>query len=52
MAQGLEPNQTDPRFKPDILFEAAASGDVQKLEGLEDFLRTNMKKLSDTFCKC
>ncbi|KAF6722300.1 Transient receptor potential cation channel subfamily V member 1 [Oryzias melastigma] len=49
MAQGLEPNPTDPRFKPDILFEAAASGDVQKLEGLEDFLRTNMKKLSDTF---
>ncbi|RVE63529.1 hypothetical protein OJAV_G00137290 [Oryzias javanicus] len=48
LAQGKELNKTDTRFTRDILFEAAASGDEQKLEGLEDYLRTNSKNLSDS----
>uniref|UniRef100_A0A3P9IQK7 Transient receptor potential cation channel, subfamily V, member 1 n=1 Tax=Oryzias latipes TaxID=8090 RepID=A0A3P9IQK7_ORYLA len=48
LARGKEQNKSDTRFTRDLLFEAAASGDLQKLEGLEDYLRENMKNLSDS----
>uniref|UniRef100_A0A8C2WZB5 Transient receptor potential cation channel, subfamily V, member 1 n=1 Tax=Cyclopterus lumpus TaxID=8103 RepID=A0A8C2WZB5_CYCLU len=35
-------------FTIDRLFEAVASGDVSKLDGLHQYLRQNMKKLSDS----
>ncbi|KAM9348356.1 transient receptor potential cation channel subfamily V member 1 [Symphorus nematophorus] len=35
-------------FDIEMLFEAAASGDVAKLAGLHQYLRQNMKKLSDS----
>uniref|UniRef100_A0A671YGC3 Transient receptor potential cation channel, subfamily V, member 1 n=1 Tax=Sparus aurata TaxID=8175 RepID=A0A671YGC3_SPAAU len=42
-------NKRDSKtFNIDRLFEAAASGDVQKLAGLHQYLHQNMKKLSDS----
>ncbi|XP_029028897.1 transient receptor potential cation channel subfamily V member 1 isoform X2 [Betta splendens] len=36
------------RFDIDRLFEAVASGDVRRLDGLHQYLHQNMKKLSDS----
>lgn len=38
-------------FNIDRLFEAVASRDVQKLDGLHLYLHQNMKKLSDSLCE-
>ncbi|XP_037543582.1 transient receptor potential cation channel subfamily V member 1 [Nematolebias whitei] len=48
--QGEQPQQhrDDLIFNIDRLFEAVASRDVQKLDGLYDYLHRNMKKLSDS----
>uniref|UniRef100_A0A669CB41 Transient receptor potential cation channel, subfamily V, member 1 n=1 Tax=Oreochromis niloticus TaxID=8128 RepID=A0A669CB41_ORENI len=35
-------------FNRDRLFEAVASRDISKLDGLQEYLRQNMKKLSDS----
>uniref|UniRef100_A0A8C7Z8C5 Transient receptor potential cation channel, subfamily V, member 1 n=1 Tax=Oryzias sinensis TaxID=183150 RepID=A0A8C7Z8C5_9TELE len=48
LARGKEQNKRDTSFTRDLLFEAAASGDDQKLEGLEVYLSKNMKNLSDS----
>lgn len=39
-------------FPIDRLFEAVASRDVRKLEGLHQYLHQNTKKLSDSLCEC
>uniref|UniRef100_A0A8C4NQR7 Transient receptor potential cation channel, subfamily V, member 1 n=1 Tax=Dicentrarchus labrax TaxID=13489 RepID=A0A8C4NQR7_DICLA len=39
-------------FNIDRLFEAVASRDVGKLDGLHQYLHQNMMKLSDTLCEC
>ncbi|XP_013875086.1 transient receptor potential cation channel subfamily V member 1 [Austrofundulus limnaeus] len=41
-------HRDDSAFTIERLFEAAASRDVQKLDGLYDYLHRNMKKLSDS----
>ncbi|KAK5859081.1 hypothetical protein PBY51_003172 [Eleginops maclovinus] len=48
--QGLEPSprSTDERFTIKRLFEAVASRDVQKLDGLHRHLHQNLMKLSDS----
>ncbi|XP_062413990.1 transient receptor potential cation channel subfamily V member 1 [Pungitius pungitius] len=47
--RGEQRNKRDSStFTIDRLFEAAASGDVGKLENLHQYLRQNMKKLSDS----
>uniref|UniRef100_A0A8C9XZU7 Transient receptor potential cation channel, subfamily V, member 1 n=1 Tax=Sander lucioperca TaxID=283035 RepID=A0A8C9XZU7_SANLU len=38
-------------FNIDRLFEAVASRDVRKLDGLHQYLHQNMKKLSDSLCE-
>lgn len=38
-------------FHVDRLFEAVASRDVRQLDGLYEYLRRNMKKLSDSLCE-
>ncbi|KAJ4930392.1 hypothetical protein JOQ06_019396 [Pogonophryne albipinna] len=47
--QGLDPSgSTDNRFGIDRLFEAVASRDVQKLDGLHQYLHQNRMKLSNS----
>ncbi|XP_062261840.1 transient receptor potential cation channel subfamily V member 1 isoform X2 [Platichthys flesus] len=49
--RGIEPNnrkRESQTFDIDRLFEAVASRDVRKLEGLHQYLYQNMKKLSDS----
>lgn len=41
----------DSRFDIDRLFEAVASRDVGRLDGLEQYLHRSMKKLSNTECE-
>ncbi|XP_003456184.2 transient receptor potential cation channel subfamily V member 1 [Oreochromis niloticus] len=42
-------NRRDSKmFNRDRLFEAVASRDISKLDGLQEYLRQNMKKLSDS----
>ncbi|XP_029304743.1 transient receptor potential cation channel subfamily V member 1 isoform X2 [Cottoperca gobio] len=41
-------NRDSKRFNIDRLFEAVASRDVQKLDGLHQYLHQNMKKLSNS----
>lgn len=51
--QGLDPSgSTDNRFGIDRLFEAVASRDVQKLDGLHQYLHQNRMKLSNSLCEC
>lgn len=38
-------------FHIDRLFEAVASGDVAKLDGLHQYLHQTMKNLSDSLCE-
>lgn len=50
--RGEQRNKKDSStFTIDRLFEAAASGDVGKLENLHQYLRQNTKKLSDSLCE-
>lgn len=45
-------NRRDSKtFNRDRLFEAVASRDISKLDGLQEYLRQNMKKLSDSLCE-
>uniref|UniRef100_A0A8C2X4H6 Transient receptor potential cation channel, subfamily V, member 1 n=1 Tax=Cyclopterus lumpus TaxID=8103 RepID=A0A8C2X4H6_CYCLU len=47
--RGEDQHKRDSKtFTIDRLFEAVASGDVSKLDGLHQYLRQNMKKLSDS----
>ncbi|XP_017268020.1 transient receptor potential cation channel subfamily V member 1 [Kryptolebias marmoratus] len=48
--QGEQPQQSrdSSAFTIERLFEAVASGDARKLDGLYDYLHRNMKKLSDS----
>lgn len=42
-------NRRDSKtYNRDRLFEAVASRDISKLDGLQEYLRQNMKKLSDS----
>uniref|UniRef100_A0A8C2Z116 Transient receptor potential cation channel, subfamily V, member 1 n=1 Tax=Cyclopterus lumpus TaxID=8103 RepID=A0A8C2Z116_CYCLU len=51
--RGEDQHKRDSKtFTIDRLFEAVASGDVSKLDGLHQYLRQNMKKLSDSLCEC
>lgn len=46
-------NRRDSKtYNRDRLFEAVASRDISKLDGLQEYLRQNMKKLSDSLCEC
>uniref|UniRef100_A0A8C2X1J2 Transient receptor potential cation channel, subfamily V, member 1 n=1 Tax=Cyclopterus lumpus TaxID=8103 RepID=A0A8C2X1J2_CYCLU len=50
--RGEDQHKRDSKtFTIDRLFEAVASGDVSKLDGLHQYLRQNMKKLSDSLCE-
>lgn len=39
-------------FDIKMLFESVASGDVTRLDGLHQYLKQNMMKLSDLLCEC
>ncbi|KAI2664484.1 Transient receptor potential cation channel subfamily V member 1 [Labeo rohita] len=47
-----EPDQQDrEKFTLKRLFDAVSSGDVSKLQGLHEYLRKNMKRLTDSQCQ-
>ena len=43
--------KVEETFDNKKLFEIVASGDVDRLRGLKDYLSDNKKTLSDTLCK-
>lgn len=50
--QTLNTDQTDKeKFSRKNLFEAVASRDVGRLDGLHQHLHQNMAKLSDSYCE-
>ncbi|XP_060768944.1 transient receptor potential cation channel subfamily V member 1-like isoform X2 [Neoarius graeffei] len=50
--QGIEPNPDQhKRFDVKMLFEAVSSGDISRLEGLEEYLTENRRKLTNIVCE-
>uniref|UniRef100_A0A3B5L512 Transient receptor potential cation channel, subfamily V, member 1 n=1 Tax=Xiphophorus couchianus TaxID=32473 RepID=A0A3B5L512_9TELE len=49
--EASRPKRDSSTFTIERLFEAVASRDVNKLDGLYQYLNQNMKKLSDSLCK-
>lgn len=49
--QGIKAKQDHEKFDINRLFDAVASGDVTRLEGLEEYLCKTNKKLTNSECK-